>query len=196
MKLRSESIAAPTSSPWTMSPSVVDGENPVADGIVDVVVDVRDAVDDADDLPLVRLGLNLARVLEDPVADLPREVELLCDLEGLLVVTEARAEPLAQAFVERLLAGVTERCVTHVVPEPDRLGQILVQTQRTGDTAGDPGRLERVRHARPEVVAGGVDEDLRLPLETPERLRVQDPVAVALKRRAQAAFVFRACAPA
>ena len=175
---------------------VVGVEDPVADRVVDVVVDVRDAVDDPDDLPLVRLGLDLARVLEDAVADLPREIELLRDPQRLLVVAEAGAEPLAQALVERLLAGVPERRVAHVVPEPDRLGEILVQAQRAGHAAGDPGRLERMRHARPEVVAGRVDEDLRLALQPPKRLRVQDPVAVALERRAQAAFVLLARAPA
>ena len=46
-----------------------------ADGVVDVVVDVRDAIDDAHDLALERLRLLLARVREDAVADLVREVE-------------------------------------------------------------------------------------------------------------------------
>jgi hypothetical protein len=37
------------------------------------------------------------------------------------------------------------------------------------------------------VVAARVDEDLRLALEPPERLRVDDAVAVALERRPNAA---------
>ena len=37
------------------------GEDPVADRVVDVVVDVGDAVDDPDDLALERLRLLLAR---------------------------------------------------------------------------------------------------------------------------------------
>ena len=86
--------------------------------------------------------------------------------------------------VERLLAGVAERRVAGVVAEPDRLDEILVQPQRAGDDARDPGRLERVGHARAVVVAGRVDEDLRLALQPAERLRVDDPVAVALERRA------------
>ena len=141
-----------------------------------------------DDLALERLGLALAGVREDPVAHLVRQVQLLGDPQRLLVVAEAGAEALAQARVERLLAGVPERRVAHVVAEPDRLGQILVQPQRAGDDAGDPGRLERVRHARAVVVAGRVDEDLRLALQPPERLRVDDPVAVALERRPDAAL--------
>ena len=86
--------------------------------------------------------------------------------------------------VERLLAGVPERRVPRVVAEPDRLDEILVQPQRARDDPRDPGRLERVGHPRAVVVAGGVDEDLRLALQAPERLRMHDPVAVALERRA------------
>ena len=85
--------------------------------------------------------------------------------------------------VERLLAGVPERRVAGVVAEADRLDEILVEPERAGDDAGDPGRLERVGHPRAVVVAGGVDEDLRLALQAPERLGVDDPVAVALERR-------------
>ena len=91
-----------------------------------------------------------------------------------------------QRLVERVLAGVAERRMAHVVAEPDRLDEVLVQPQRPRDDAGDPGRLERVRHARAVVVAGRVDEDLRLALQAAERLRVEDAVAVALERRAHA----------
>ena len=46
------------------------GEDPVPDCVVDVVVDVRDPIDDADDLALERLGLLHARMREDAVAHL------------------------------------------------------------------------------------------------------------------------------
>ncbi len=82
--------------------------------------------------------------------------------------------------------GVPERRVSHVVPEPDRLDEVLVQPQRPRDDARDRSRLERVGHARAVVVAFRVDEDLRLPLQPPERLRVDDAVAVALERRPDA----------
>ena len=68
------------------SPSL---EQPVADRVVDVVVDVGDAIDDADDLALVRLGLALAGVREDPVAHLVGQVQPLGDPQRLLVVAEA-----------------------------------------------------------------------------------------------------------
>ena len=67
-----------------------------ADGVVDVVVDVGDAVDDAHDPPLERLRLLVARVREDAVADLVREVEPSGDDERLLVVAEVPAGVLVQ----------------------------------------------------------------------------------------------------
>ena len=92
-------------------------------------------------------------------------------------------EAAGDELVERRFAGMAERRVAGVVAQPDRLGKILVQAERARDHPGDPGRLERVRHARPVVVVRRVDEDLRLALQAAERLRVQDPVAVALERR-------------
>src|SRR5581483_11416678 len=158
---------------------------------------------EAHDPSLERLRLDRAGVLEDPVAHLPRQVEaapvaleMLDDAEGVLVVAEARAAAFAQELVERLLPCVPERRMAEVVAEPDRLREVLVQPQPARDAARDPGRLERVREPRAEVVALGIDEDLRLVAEPPERLRVHDPVAVALERRPQAALVLRMLAAA
>ena len=160
---------------------------PVPHRVVDVVVDVRHAVDEPNDLPLERLGLALARVREDAVAHLVREVERARDCKRLLVVAEASVESLVQRRVQRILARVAERRVAHVVAEPDRLGEILVEPQRPRDHPRDRRRLECVGHARAVVIAVRVDEHLRLALETPEGLRVDDAVAVALELRANAA---------
>ena len=170
---------------------IVLGEQPVAHRVVDVVVDVRDAIDEPHDLPLEGLGLALARVREDPVAHLGGEVERARDPQGLLVVAKAAAEPLGQSLVERVLPRVPEWRVPHVVPEPDRLCQVLVEPQRPCDDARDRRRLERVGHPRPVMVTFGVDEDLRLPLQAPERLRVDDAVPVALERRPHATRLLR-----
>ena len=83
--------------------------------------------------------------------------------------------------------GVPERRVARVVPETDRLDEILVEPERTRDDARDRGRLERVGHPGAVVVAFRVDEDLRLSLQPPERLRVDEAITVALERRADAA---------
>ena len=146
----------------------------------------------ADDPSLERLRIAVAGVGEDAVDDLEREVEPAGDLRRLLVVAEAGLEER----VERCLARVPERGMPEVVAEPDRLGEIFVQLQRAGDHARDPARFERVRHAGAVVVAGRVDEDLRLSLQATKRLRVEDPVAVALERRADSAFLLRPLASA
>ena len=91
-------------------------------------------------------------------------------------------------MVERLLADVAERRVPEVVAERDRLDEVLVERECTRDRARDLRDLEGVRQARSVVVASRRDEHLRLVIEPPERLAVDDPVAIALKRRPQAAF--------
>src|SRR5690606_23050974 len=104
---------------------------------------------------------------------------------------EAAAEPLSQAGVERGLADVAERRVAEVVAEPDRLGEVLVEAQRAGYRARHLRDLQRVGQPRAVVVALRGDEHLRLVLEAAERLAVDDPVAVALERRAQPAVLLR-----
>ena len=125
---------------------------------------------------------------EDPVPHLLGQVQPFGDPQRLLVVSKPPAETFVQRAVERILARVTEGRMAGVVAEPDRFDEILVQAQRARDDAGDRRRLERMRHARAVVVAGRVDEDLRLPLQSPERLRVKDPVAVTLEGCADRAF--------
>ena len=166
-------------------------EDPEADGVVDVVVDVGNPVDDPHDLAFERRGLLLPCVREDSVSNLFRQIQRLGDTQRLLVVPEALVETLLQRRVERVLSGMAERGVAHVVAEPDRLDEVFVQAQRPRDAARDPGRLERVGHPRAVVVARRIDEDLCLALQAPKRLRVQDPVAIALERGAQTAIVFR-----
>src|SRR6478672_7576572 len=152
-------------------------EHAGADRVIDVVVDVGDAVDEPDDLALERVWLVLARVVEDPIPDLCRQVEpatvaleMIDHAQGVLVVAKAEPEPLAQGGVECFLARVPEGRMPEIVTESDRLRQILVQAQRPGDTARNAGGLERV-------------------LEAAERLRVDDPVAIPLERRPQPAVV-------
>src|SRR5919107_259204 len=101
----------------------------------------------------------------------------------MLVVAEPAPPARAQALVEDPLAGVAEGRVAEVVAEPDRLREVLVQAECARDAPRDPARLERVREPGAVMVALRRDENLRLVLEPPERLRVDDPVAVALERR-------------
>ena len=78
-------------------------EHAGADGVVEVVVHVGDAVGEPHDLRLERGGRRHGpRVVHDAVADLPREVQALAvvlqvvdDAQALLVVAERPAEERA-----------------------------------------------------------------------------------------------------
>ena len=183
--IRAECVLPSTSS--GVGGQLLGSEHPGADRVVDVVVQVRDPIGEPHDLRLER-GRRRHRpgVVHDPVAHLPREVqplpvvlEVLDDPQALLVVPERAPEERR----ERLLPEVPERRVPEVVPERDRLGEVLVQTERAGGGAGDLRDVEGVGEPHPVVVALGRQEDLGLVLEPAERLRVHDPVAVALEAR-------------
>ena len=138
-------------------------------------------------------------VLGDAVAHFPRQVqptpvvfEHVDHAQALLVVIEAARHQVAQ----HALAGVAKRRVAQVVPERDRFGQLLMQVQHLGDGPRDLRHLQRVRQPRAIVIPGRREEDLRLVLQAAERLAVDHPVAVALKRRADVVFLLGALASA
>ena len=128
-------------------------------------------------------------MLEDALAHLEREVqpgklgvsllELVDHAQRLQVVLEAAV--LAHAFVERVLPGVTEWRVAEVVREADRLGQRFVEAQRARDGARDLRDLDRVREPRAVKIALVIHEHLRLVDEAPERVRMDDAIAIALE---------------
>src|SRR5439155_25469863 len=138
---------------------------------------------------LLDLPARRPAVLADRLARLERQVEprearvslleKLHHAEALAVVLEA---PVGfHALVERVLPRVAEGRVTEVVAQRDDLAEVLIQPDRAGDRAGDLRGLRRVGEPRPVVVALVVDEDLGLVGEAPERRRVNDAGAVALK---------------
>ena len=162
-------------------------EHARADGVVDVVVDVGDAVRQMHAAALQRLRAHLSGVVLDAVAHLPRQVEAVAAVFQHLDHAAALHPVLKAALddaVERILARVPERRVPEVVPHRDGLGQILVEPQRARQRAGHLRDLQRVRQARAVVIALRGEKDLRLALEPPEGLAVEDTVAVALELRA------------
>ena len=165
-------------------------QDPRADRVVDVVVQVGDPVGEPHDLRLQGRGRgHRPGVVQDAVADLPGEVQagavVLQELDDAQATARSGGTAGPRNGRERLLAQVPERRVAQVVPERDRLGEVLVQPERAGGRPGDLRDLERVGQAHPVVIALGREEHLRLVLQPAERLRVQDPVAVALEARAE-----------
>src|SRR5205085_10854752 len=104
--------------------------------------------------------------------------------EALLVMAEAAGDER----VEDALAGVAEWRVAEVVTQRNGLGQLFVQPQHLRNRARDLRDLQRVRQARPIVVAGGRKEDLRLVFQPAERLAVNDAIAIVLIRRPYIVF--------
>ncbi len=165
--------------------------------IVDVVVDVRNDVGHPGDLPFDRTRPGIRRranrqsvfalgMPRDAVAHLPGQVQPLPTVfnhihhtKTLLVVAEATGrKPIEHPFT-----GVPERWVAQVVAEGNRFRQLLVEPQHLGNAAGNLRDLQSVRQTGAVVVTSRGKEHLRLVLEPAERLRVDDPIAVALKHR-------------
>src|SRR5208337_5309680 len=98
-------------------------------------------------------------VLQDALAALEAQIEavefrvvfleLLDDAQRLQIVLESAEVP--HAFVERILAGVSERGVPEIVGETDRFGQHFVELERARDGAGD------LRHRGSGSAASGTD---------------------------------------
>jgi len=188
---------------------LVEPEQAGAKSVVDVVVVVGDLVGEIRELSLEsglasfeetaphlaqRARVRRRAVLEDSLARLERQIqtrklgisflELVYHAQGLEVVLET-AE-LAHAFVQRVLARVTEWRVPEIVRKADGLGQRLVQAQRARHAAGDLRDLQRVREPRAVQVTLVVDEHLRLVDQAPESGRMHDAIAVALELAAVA----------
>src|SRR5258707_11572680 len=88
---------------------------------------------------------------------------------------------LAQRLVEGCFPGMAKRSVAYVVPQSDGFDQVLVEPEGSTDGSGYLGDFERVGEPGSVVVAGRIDEDLRLVFEPAKRLAMEDAVAVALE---------------
>ena len=87
---------------------------------------------------------------------------------------------MRNALREGIFPRMAERRVPQVVSERHSLRQVLVQSERAGRSAGYLRHLDRMRQTRPIVVSLGGKKYLRFMGQAPERLRMQDLVAIAL----------------
>ena len=122
-------------------------------------------------------------MVDDAVTHLPRQIEPLATAlqhldhaQALLIVCEGGVE----AFSHGALTGVTERRMSEVVSESDRLGQVLIQAQSTRQRTRDLGNLKGMCQASAVMVASGGKKDLCFIHQAAERLAMDDAVAVAL----------------
>jgi hypothetical protein len=88
-----------------------------------------------------------------------------------------------------LFPGVTKRGVSQIMPKSDRLGQILVQAQATGNCSGNLGEFQGVAQPRPVVGSFRRNPNLSLIFQPTKRLRMNNPVTIDLKRGSQITWV-------
>src|SRR5579862_7244715 len=130
------------------------------------------------------------RMLDDPLADLKRQVEpakrrisqfeVFHDAERVQIVVK-RKSVFAHRGVESLLARMAKRWMSHVVYQRQRLHQVAIQSQLSGDGSRNLRDLDRVRQPVAKVVGVPPRENLRLGFQTPKCASMNDPVAVALE---------------
>ncbi len=94
-------------------------------------------------------------MVEDAVAHLEGEVQPAAvlfqhvdDAQRLLVVRK----PVRREAGEHPLARMTEGCMPEVVPERNRLREVLVEGEAARDRTRDLRDVDRVRHARAEMI--------------------------------------------
>ena len=169
-------------------------QNAGADRIVKIVVYVRNAVGQAHDGRLGRIVRRAVRMVQDAHARFIAQIEpsavalkYINNAQRLLIVLEA----LFIYPVERALSRVAERRVPQVVAERRRLGEILVEVERSGYRACKARYLQRVREARSVMIALRQEVDLRFVLESAEGLGVSYPVNIALEAGAYLALGLR-----
>lgn len=129
-------------SPWVLPSTSHAGpgqlvllQNAAADGVVNVVTDVGDAVGPAHAPALQRGRVLRAGVAQNAVPGLLTQVQP-CALpfqpfhhaQALLVVAEAAKHPM----IQRVFADVPKGRVPQIMPQRDGFGQIFVQPQAPG----------------------------------------------------------------
>ena len=159
------------------------GQDTGAHGVVNVMVNIRDAVGCAHDLTLECFRDKISRVAENTHAHLVGQVQssavalkLVHHAKRLFVV----AKGLIQHAGQRLFSRVTERRVAQIVAVGRGLRQVLIEPQSAADRPCDARDLQRVGHARAVMVALWRQKHLRLVHQAAEGFAVENAVCIAL----------------
>ena len=109
-------------------------------------------------------------------------LEQFDDTSALSVVLEATVD--SHQVVERFFTRVTKRGVSKVVSKRDRLGEVLVESQRSGNIPCNGSDFHRVCEPCAQVVTAAAQENLSLAVESTKSPGMDDSIAVALVLRA------------
>ena len=110
------------------------------------------------------------------------------DAHGLGVVIEPAIGDHQR--LHRVFTGMAKGGVAQIMGQGHGLGQIGVQVQHAGDGARDLRHLDRMGQTGAVIIALVFDKDLSLVLQAAEGRGMDDPVPVALKRRAEGRHAF------
>src|SRR5215471_12805501 len=91
------------------------------------------------------------------------------------------AAVFAHAFGQHLFAGMPERRMPEVVRKRNGFGQVFIKAQGPRDGAANRCDFDGVGEPRAQMIAGAVEENLSLVLETTKRARVNNPGTIALE---------------
>jgi hypothetical protein len=129
-------------------------------------------------------------VLDDPFANPERQVEaavlriaefkVLYDPQRVQIVVETQTVPL-QALIQGPFPGMAEGRMADIVYKRQRLCQVFIETERTGDAARDLHHLNGVRKTASEVVGSAAGKDLGFSGKAAKGSRLNDALAVTLK---------------
>ncbi len=89
-----------------------------------------------------------------------------------------------QALVQRPLAGMAERGMAEVMGQRQRLGEVLIEAELTGQRPGDLRHFQRMGQPCAVMIAFMEHENLGFVLEAAEGGGMNHPVAVAPERAA------------
>jgi hypothetical protein len=106
--------------------------------------------------------------------------------EALLGMTKTTGNRSIQCIFSRM----TEGGMPEIMPQGYGLREVFVQTQGLGHGARDLRYFQRVGQAGAIVIAERYEEYLRLVFEPPERLGVDDAIAIALESGTDIALGF------
>lgn len=157
-------------------------ENSCGDRVLYVVVYVGKPVCVFYYLALQRRGLAAEFVIDDAVPDFKRQVETFAvvfekfdNSQALFVVRKAAIYQL----VEHAFSRMPERRMSEIVPESDRLYEVLVEIEGARNRPAYLRDFEGMGESSAVMISFGRNENLRLVLKTTERLAVYYSVAVA-----------------
>ena len=106
--------------------------------------------------------------------------QLFHDAQALREMSEIRVE----IFLQNAFAGMSEGGMPEIMPERRRLAEILIESQTARYSLCNLRHFKRMRQPRSVVVVLGREENLRLVHEPAKGFRMDYPVPVTLKCRA------------